>query len=71
VYYLGKSVYIQYDFLLIKPIYISPGVHFLQDPRTKVYNFDQFIQTIPTQKQFNYDALPPFVKPSKDEASQY
>lgn len=45
----------------------SPGVHFLQDPRTRVYNFPPFLKKIMEYDNFDASALPPFVTVSKDE----
>lgn len=44
----------------------SPGVHFLQDPRTRVYNFPPFLKKIIDYKDFNFDAIAPFTTVSKD-----
>ncbi|KAJ3217489.1 hypothetical protein HDU67_007852 [Dinochytrium kinnereticum] len=46
----------------------SPGVHVLQDPRSKVYNFNAWLQNITQPEDFNFDALPPYVTASKDES---
>lgn len=45
---------------------ISPGVHFLRDPRTKVYNFEPYLRYITQPKDFNYATVPSFTPPSKD-----
>ena len=43
----------------------SPGLHFLQDPRTGVYNFDSnLLQGIPRPEEFAYDRVAPYSKPS-------
>lgn len=44
----------------------SPGVYYLQDPRSRVYNFDPYLQHIMPAKEFNYDALTGYIIPSKD-----
>lgn len=45
----------------------SPGVHFLQDPRTRVYNFPPVLKKVIKYDDFNFDAIPSFTKVSKDE----
>lgn len=43
----------------------SPGIHFMQDPRTGVYNFDPSqLQSIPKPEEFAYDRVAPYNKPS-------
>lgn len=46
----------------------SPGVHFLQDPRTRVYNFTPYLKKIIKLEEFNFDAIETFVSVSKDKA---
>ncbi|CUM64938.1 uncharacterized protein PRCAT00002556001 [Priceomyces carsonii] len=45
----------------------SPGVHFLQDPRTRIYNFTPYLKKIIKIEDFNFDAIEAFVSVSKDE----
>ncbi|ODV81345.1 Pet127-domain-containing protein [Suhomyces tanzawaensis NRRL Y-17324] len=45
----------------------SPGVHFLQDPRTRVYNFPPFLKKIIKYKDFNFNAISTFQRVSKDQ----
>ncbi|KAF2666337.1 Pet127-domain-containing protein [Microthyrium microscopicum] len=47
-------------------VIFNPGVSTFQCPRTGVYNFDPDIQMIPSVDDFNFDALPPYHKPSED-----
>lgn len=47
-------------------VLFSPGVHFLQDPRTRVYNFSPFLKKIISHKDFNFDAIESFQMVSKD-----
>ncbi|KAJ1975617.1 hypothetical protein H4R34_004270 [Dimargaris verticillata] len=47
-------------------VLFNPGVHQLQDTRTKVYNFDPWLKAIPSMDEFDHDKLRPFVKPSED-----
>lgn len=44
----------------------SPGVHFLQDPRTRVYNFTPYLKSIIKHTDFNFEAIGSFVNVSKD-----
>lgn len=48
-------------------VLFSPGVHFLQDPRTRVYNFPPNLKKITKYDDFNFDALSGFVRVSRDE----
>ncbi|KAI5964890.1 PET127 [Candida pseudojiufengensis] len=38
-------------------VLFSPGIHFLQDPRTRVYNFSPFLKKVISYKDFNFDAI--------------
>ncbi|KAJ1975378.1 hypothetical protein H4R35_003170 [Dimargaris xerosporica] len=51
-------------------VLFNPGVHQLQDSRTKVFNFDPWLKTIPSMDEFDHDKLRPFVKPSEDKVLQ-
>ncbi|KAF8895406.1 mitochondrial protein Pet127-domain-containing protein [Infundibulicybe gibba] len=46
---------------------LSPGVHWLQDPRSRVYNFTPWLETIPKVTEFAFERLAGFVKSSRDE----
>ena len=48
----------------------SPGVHWLQDPRSGIYNFDPLLQDIPDVNNFAFERLPEFVKSSRDKVAQ-
>ena len=49
----------------------SPGVHYLQDPRSRVFNFDPFLRDICPPREFDFDALGiPYILPSKDKNLQ-
>ncbi|KAK9767051.1 hypothetical protein K7432_003445 [Basidiobolus ranarum] len=48
-------------------VLFNPGVHFLQDPRSKVYNFDPYLKNILPPSEFDFDALQPYITSSKDE----
>lgn len=47
----------------------SPGVHWLQDPRSRVYNFTPWLQTVPKVSEFDFDRIPRFVPSSRDTVS--
>lgn len=47
-------------------VLFSPGVHFLQDPRTKTFTFDPKIQKITHHEDFDYSTIPEYVPPSQD-----
>ncbi|CAI5757338.1 unnamed protein product [Candida verbasci] len=49
-------------------VLFSPGVHFLQDPRTRVYNFSPFLKNIIHYNDFNFEAISSFVPASKDDS---
>lgn len=44
----------------------SPGVHFFQDPRTRVYNFPPYLKKIINYRDFNFEAISAFQTVSKD-----
>lgn len=46
-------------------VLFSPGVHFLQDPRTRIYNFSPFLKKVISYKDFNFDAIEGFTPASK------
>ncbi|KAH9812764.1 mitochondrial protein Pet127-domain-containing protein [Melampsora americana] len=48
-------------------VLFNPGVHWLQDPRTMVYNFDHRLQDLITPDEFNFDALTPYITSSRDQ----
>ncbi|KAK9330395.1 mitochondrial protein Pet127-domain-containing protein [Lipomyces starkeyi] len=54
----------------IDRVLFNPGVHFLQDPRSRVYNFPPEIKHIMSVHEFDYDALPEYQISSRDKALQ-
>lgn len=46
----------------------QPGVHWLHDQRSNVYNFDPFLRVLPKPEEFKFDAVPEFMPASKDAA---
>ncbi|OLY80157.1 mRNA degradation protein [Smittium mucronatum] len=49
-------------------ILFKPGYHFLKDPKTGVYSYPQFLNTITQPEDFDYSKLTPFIRPSQDIA---
>lgn len=47
-------------------VLFNPGVYHLQDPRSRVYNFDPYLQNIVPVDEFNWDALNPYITSSED-----
>ncbi|KAK3685056.1 mitochondrial membrane protein Pet127 [Podospora appendiculata] len=48
-------------------VLFNPGVYHLQDPRSRVFNFDPYLARIMPIKQFDFNALKQYVTSSKDE----
>lgn len=48
-------------------VLFNPGVYHLQDPRSRVYNFDPYLANIMPVTEFNFDALNPYITSSQDE----
>ncbi|KAH7386863.1 mitochondrial protein Pet127-domain-containing protein [Phaeosphaeria sp. MPI-PUGE-AT-0046c] len=48
-------------------VLFNPGVYRLQDPRSRIYNFDPYLEKIMPVKDFNFDALSEYKTSSKDE----
>ncbi|KAI3652783.1 hypothetical protein MP228_002208 [Amoeboaphelidium protococcarum] len=48
-------------------VLFNPGVHFLRDIRSKVYNFDPYVRFITQPQDFDFSRIPPFRRPSQDE----
>jgi hypothetical protein len=45
----------------------SPGVQWLQDPRSQVYGFTTWLEKIIPVKNFAFERLPPFLPSSRDQ----
>ncbi|KAJ7288412.1 mitochondrial protein Pet127-domain-containing protein [Mycena rebaudengoi] len=54
----------------LERVLFNPGVHWLQDPRSRVYNFPPRLENLPNVKEFAFERLPGFIKSSRDEALQ-
>ncbi|KAI1314987.1 hypothetical protein EDD11_001423 [Mortierella claussenii] len=48
-------------------VLFNPGVHWLQDPRSLVYNFDPYLRSICQPENFDYEALPEYKTSSRDQ----
>ncbi|KAL6449456.1 hypothetical protein SBY92_004369 [Candida maltosa Xu316] len=46
-------------------VLFSPGIHFLQDPRTRIYNFSPFLKKVIDYKDFKFEELEEFKPVSK------
>ena len=46
----------------------SPGVYQLQDPRSRVYNFDPYLQNIMPVAEFDFNALKEYITSSRDQS---
>jgi hypothetical protein len=49
-------------------VLFNPGVYHLQDPRSRVFNFDPYLQTIMPVDEFDFSALKRYITSSRDEA---
>ena len=48
-------------------VLFNPGVYRLQDPRSRVYNFDPYLEKILPANEFDFDALSEYKTSSKDQ----
>jgi hypothetical protein len=48
-------------------VLFNPGVYRLQDPRSRIYNFDPYLEKIMPVKEFDFDALSEYKTSSKDQ----
>ncbi|KAF2115071.1 mitochondrial protein Pet127-domain-containing protein [Lophiotrema nucula] len=48
-------------------VLFNPGVYRLQDPRSRVYNFDPYLEKIMPVREFDFEALNEYKTSSKDE----
>lgn len=49
-------------------VLFSPGVHFLKDPRTRIFNFTPYLDKIRPYEEFDSSKFPGFVSASKDDS---
>ena len=47
-------------------VLFNPGVYHLQDPRSRIYNFDPYLEKVMPVNEFNFDALNQYITSSKD-----
>ncbi|WFD26010.1 hypothetical protein MNAN1_000985 [Malassezia nana] len=48
-------------------VLFNPGIHWLQDQRTGIYNYDPHLRRVLDVDLFDYSALPPYLTSSRDE----
>ncbi|KAJ7175787.1 mitochondrial protein Pet127-domain-containing protein [Mycena filopes] len=51
----------------LERVLFNPGVHWLQDPRSRVYNFPPHLENLPKVTEFAFERLPGFIKSSRDK----
>ncbi|TVY50067.1 mRNA degradation protein, mitochondrial [Lachnellula cervina] len=51
----------------LERVLFNPGVYQLQDPRSRVFNFDPYLQTIMPVNEFDFTLLKKFTTSSKDK----
>lgn len=52
----------------LERVLFNPGVYHLQDPRSRVYNFDPYLQSIMPVTEFDFNALKEYITSSRDTA---
>ena len=52
----------------LERVLFNPGVYHLQDPRSRVFNFDPYLQTIMPVNEFDFTALKQYITSSRDKA---
>lgn len=48
-------------------VLFSPGVHYLQDPRTRIFNFDPHLRDVVSLDDFDFSKIETFVSAEKDK----
>lgn len=51
-------------------VLFNPGIYQLQDPRSRVYNFDPYLEKIMPVSEFDFKILKEYITSSRDEALQ-
>ncbi|KAH8757507.1 mitochondrial protein Pet127-domain-containing protein [Hyaloscypha finlandica] len=51
----------------LERVLFNPGVYHLQDPRSRVFNFDPYLQTIMPVSEFDFNALKQYITSSRDQ----
>ena len=54
----------------LERVLFNPGIYQLQDPRSRVYNFDPYLQKIMPVAEFDFGALKEYITSSRDETLQ-
>ena len=52
----------------LERVLFNPGVYHLRDPRSRVFNFDPYLQSIMPVSEFDFTALKQYITSSKDDA---
>ncbi|KAL8970042.1 MAG: hypothetical protein Q9183_001705 [Haloplaca sp. 2 TL-2023] len=52
----------------LERVLFNPGVYHLQDPRSRVYNFNPYLQSIMPVNEFDFKALKEYITSSRDTA---
>ena len=52
----------------LERVLFNPGVYHLQDPRSRVFNFDPYLQDIMPVNEFDFNALKEYITSSRDES---
>lgn len=52
----------------LERVLFNPGVYQLQDPRSRVYNFDPYLQKIMPVAEFDFSALKEYITSSRDQS---
>lgn len=50
----------------LERVLFNPGVHWLQDPRSRVFNYPPHLRDIPAVTDFAFERVEPFMRPSTD-----
>jgi hypothetical protein len=51
----------------LERVLFNPGVYHLQDPRSRVFNFDPYLQSIMPVSEFDFNALKQYITSSRDK----
>jgi hypothetical protein len=51
----------------LERVLFNPGVYHLRDPRSRVFNFDPYLESIMPVADFDFDALKEYITSSRDE----
>jgi len=51
----------------LERVLFNPGVYHLRDPRSRVFNFDPYLESIMPVEEFDFNALKEYITSSRDE----